>query len=61
MSDAGADQFTFHIETTQSPGALCRKVRKLLKLPLIKNMINKYEEKNEWLVFEGNAWKYQQN
>ncbi|XP_023337473.1 ribulose-phosphate 3-epimerase [Eurytemora carolleeae] len=27
MSDAGADQFTFHIETTQEPASLCRKIR----------------------------------
>jgi len=27
MAKAGADQFTFHIEATESPGVLCRKIR----------------------------------
>lgn len=27
MAGAGADQFTFHIEATEQPGALCRKIR----------------------------------
>merc|ERR1712198_793071 len=26
MAKAGADQFTFHIEATESPGVLCRKI-----------------------------------
>ena len=27
MASAGADQYTFHIEATDSPGDLCRKIR----------------------------------
>jgi len=27
VADAGADQYTFHIEATQNPGDLCRKIR----------------------------------
>lgn len=27
MADAGADQYTFHIEATEAPEALCRKIR----------------------------------
>jgi len=27
VADAGADQYTFHIEATQNPGELCRKIR----------------------------------
>jgi len=27
VADAGADQYTFHIEATQNPGALCRQIR----------------------------------
>ena len=27
IADAGADQYTFHIEATESPGALCRQIR----------------------------------
>ena len=27
MKDAGADQYTFHIEATNEPGETCRKVR----------------------------------
>ena len=27
VADAGADQYTFHIEATQNPGELCRNIR----------------------------------
>ena len=27
MREAGADQYTFHIEATEIPGELCRKIR----------------------------------
>jgi len=27
VADAGADQYTFHIEATQNPGGLCRQIR----------------------------------
>lgn len=27
MQDAGADQYTFHIEATSDPLSLCRKIR----------------------------------
>jgi len=27
MADAGADQFTFHIESTENPGPLCRRIK----------------------------------
>ncbi len=44
MTEAGADQYTFHIEATDEPRELCRKIREAgMK---VKNNVKKGRKKN---------------
>ncbi len=41
----GADQYTFHIEATQNPGELCRKIREAgmkVRLDVLLDILNYY-------------------